>query len=261
MAIPCPANQYICTIVAAPVAAITPAGNGQFQVGQNGIRFNIEVSDPLNDPADPVNNAFGYQWVQLLQARRIKAVSDAPLNFAPGGTGLDNAYPYPRNANGAIANEWGGDAPSVGLFLLNGTVLAELDDRFAAAMYLLWDPSLNASGQLVPQCSASSTWARNQNNKLIVVSTVSACYPNSIPVPLGYVTWGYCGDAINTQTPQIDAGGNATGTWKIDCSEMLGAPPFAAGNPAYQSANGFNDFPAWISTVANTGNATPEVKK
>ena len=191
----------------------------------------------------------------------MKYLGDAALNPAPFGSGLDNAYPYPRNTNGAIADEWGYDAPAVGLqFTMGGVVqpLVEVDDRFAASMYLVWDPSLDVNGNVVQQCYASSLWAAGGTR---INSKVSTCYPYSIPVALGYVTWGYCGDAINTQTAQTNAQGQATGTWKLNCSESLGAPAFAAGSPSYQPANGYNSFPAWVSTVANTGVAAPKVKK
>jgi hypothetical protein len=121
--------------------------------------------------------------------------------------------------------------------------------------------SLFRHGPPAQQCSASSLWALNAQNRQIINSKVSTCYPYSIPVALGYVTWGYCGDAINTQTAQTNPQGQATGTWKLNCSEALGAPAFAAGNPSYQPANGYNSFPAWVSTVANTGVAAPKVKK
>ena len=60
----------------------------------------------------------------------------------------------------------------------------------------------------------------------------------SIPVPLGYVNWGFCGDAINTVPSQ----NTASQQWLLNCG---GPTPDA---PTVQSSS---SYPPWTTTKTN----------
>jgi len=98
-------------------------------------------------------------------------------------------------------------------------------------MYLMWDPALPSGCQ-----PASTTQAPNTH---LITSALSEC-KGSIPIPLGYVAWGFSGDAVNTMTNQ----GNGT-QWLLCC----GVP----GTPAVQSSS---SYPQWNYTVTNAANNT-----
>lgn len=108
------------------------------------------------------------------------------------GTGLDNTYPYPSNGGGSTIST--DDSPSIGLYS-NDT---EATVSFGAIMYFMW-----------------------QSNT-----------PNSIPVPLGSVSWQWTGDAVNNGSLwALNPNSNNTG-----------------------SSNGFvasNAYPEWSTHVTN----------
>jgi hypothetical protein len=80
------------------------------------------------------------------------------------------------------------DSPGAELDSANGDV----NDTFAATMYLLWTPGAN------PQCNSSGT-------------------PCVIPVPLSLVNWRFKGDAINTLDPS-----NTPEGWILGCRQTQG---------------------------------------
>jgi hypothetical protein len=148
------------------------------------------------------------------------------------GTGLDNVYPYavtsffPTTAN---------DSPSVGL-VFGSTTLYEVNANFQAQMYLMWDPSLNDDGSSATGCAATTFWNATFT---AFVSTPSNC-SGSIPVPLGSLTWGWCGTAINTL-------GEGATPWIVTCP--TGGVPDV--QPAYIPANGVSSYPTWSSVILN----------
>ena len=83
--------------------------------------------------------------------------------------------------------------------------IAEAVFAFSANMYVMWDPALPGSNQST--CAAASNVPRNgQSNP-----QPSTC-TGSIPVPLGYATWGFVGDTINTLNPNAAPTANTTGS-------------------------------------------------
>jgi hypothetical protein len=95
-----------------------------------------------------------------------------------------------------------------------------------------FSPAIPGPGQQT--CAPASTVQDANGN---ITSTASTC-TGSIPVPLGYVNWGFCGDAINT-VPSQNANNQQ---WILSC----GGPSPAT--PAVQSSS---SYPTWTSTVTN----------
>jgi hypothetical protein len=88
---------------------------------------------------------------------------------------LDTQYPY--NGTGGTNNNTARDQPLIQLI----SPYVSVSRAFSATMYLMWNPDL----------------------------------PSSIPVPLGFITWEFSGNAINTLFPQ---GVNPSSpTWGIAC--------------------------------------------
>lgn len=101
-------------------------------------------------------------------------------------------------------------------------------------MYLLWDPSLNASGQSTPGCAATETVKENGLPATPVPSTCTG----SIPAPLASITWGYCGGAINTLQTQTNGS-----TWILHCNPNVDNPLV----PTYQDAQSIATAPSWTT--------------
>jgi hypothetical protein len=253
-AVQCGQAQAICVYKMSPAAGVIyrPLSQAYF-VKDTGIYFSIATNPP---PGYPANNAAAYQWVQVVRQHSTTAVNDngrRNVGCNPATTtcaGLDNTYPYPLSPPLHAAY----DAPGAGLTIPGQ---AELDDVFGARMYLLWDPSLNASGVPNQGCAAaSSAWDPVSG---LVISTASTCMDAttgnyySIPVPIGYVDWGYCGDAINTFVDQPPPQGvNLTTTFKLNCAGQYGSPGAGPEDPVYTRANGTSSFPTWKGVVGNT---------
>jgi hypothetical protein len=62
-----------------------------------------------------------------------------------------------------------------------------------------------------------------------------------MPVPLGSVTWGYCGTAINTLSPEPN-------TWTLSCPQN-GAPDVTQ---VYTPVGGSASYPTWNSVYFNS---------
>ena len=153
----------------------------------------------------PAGNAGQYSWVQVVNSQQIKYLTSNQGTqnctlppFKPGFVGpvvpaLDRQYPYPPEGLSAS------DIPSYALSAQSGTY--QIGEQFNSASYtmiLQWNPQL----------------------------------ANSIPVPLGSVTWSYACDAANTLgNPQ----------WVSLCPSTPSVPtkaPFTAGGapPTWQGA-------------------------
>jgi hypothetical protein len=204
-----------------------------------GITFNLKANAPASVPG-------AFQWVQLIAGSfEIREVTNPPSSsytLCGGpcpGLYLDSVYPYPTLQPPNTI-----DDPGVGIGLAallpgtNITAMGEVAERFSATMYLMWDPALPGLGQAT--CAPASTIVANGR----YASAASTC-TGSIPVPLGFMNWGFYGDAINTLMPQPAPN---TTTWVLNnCS---GPNP---AQPAFQSSkpktDPYSGFPFW------TGNA------
>ncbi|MBT9332953.1 hypothetical protein [Paracidobacterium acidisoli] len=183
-----------------------------------------------NNATAPTGNAGAYQFIQILSPRLDIFLDSNGQATCPGSAGLDNTYPFP-STDGFATDEpgiplasscAGGDDPSQG----------EVSDAFGATMYLLWDPSLNASGVSTPGCAATETI---NDQGLPGTPKLSTC-TGSIPTPLASITWGYCGGAINTLMTQS----NGT-TWILQCNVNVDNPLV----PVYSDAESISTGPAW----------------
>jgi hypothetical protein len=162
--------------------------------GPIGIKFNPTYTVPTG-----YNN--NLQWVQLITNDVITlapATGEATLTCVPTskptattGTGLDTQYPYQRSASTQ-------DSPSTGL----SASYVEETRSFSATMYVMWDPALPSGCTLGSNCA-------------------------SIPVPIGYVTWGWSGDALYNGS-----------TWNLQSSSIT--------TPTYSQSG---SYPTWTSFV------------
>jgi len=146
---------------------------------------------------------------------------------APSVPLLDTAYPYPTSSTATSAQastpgelDLAVDTPRVPL---NGAY-GEIARNFSATMYLMWMPPEGAC------CSGPGC---------------------PIPVPLGIISCGYAGDAINTWSPQNNKGdGTSSNGWVIQ-SCTTPPLPYAEGNyqPSFVPAS---SFPSWSGVTTNT---------
>jgi hypothetical protein len=131
--------------------------------GPTGIAFNPTVTFPPGYTS-------GLQWVQLstgdtltltpVGAGAVKMCVNVTVPPTSTGMGLDTAYPFDRGPSTH-------DNPST---TLDSSQYKEETRSFSATMFLMWDPAL--PGGCIPSSSCTS-----------------------IPVPLGYVSWTWSGDA------------------------------------------------------------------
>jgi hypothetical protein len=211
-----------------------------------GILFHIAATDPEDSQT---SNPSAYQWVQLLapSTDRVLAAGIPPsASQEVQPAGLDNFYPYPQGDNTPDRGTYAGDSPGVEISYnrFNGytiTAIGEYQDSFQATMYLLWDPSLNADGVVTPGCAASRSYSAG-GDTTNTISQTSQC-SGSIPVPLASVTWGYCGNAIQTLQP---APANQNNGWIVSCSANS---PLT---PTYTDAESYGGFQTWTNLVKNT---------
>jgi hypothetical protein len=176
-----------------------------------------------------------FQWVQKITSRTTTLLSSPTINCANCviQDRLDNMYPYAITQGEPKEVV---DNPSYNLSF-PGTALAELNDNFRAQMYLMWDPSLNADGSQAPGCAASTVL---NPDGVSVTSATSKC-TGSIPVPLGSLTWGYCGTAINTLSDEPN-------TWILSCP----ANGAADVNQVYIPSSGTPSYPTWSVVYYNS---------
>jgi hypothetical protein len=224
---------------------------GHGEAGSAGITFTVSAQPPAGH-----NGSF--QFVQLITTDNYALLGDPAQNSGVSvtkgdrGTGLDNWYPYPVRFNTATGGPLNPlqsvDYPSQFFELFDRTPehnpmnanIVESALNFAARMYVMWDPALPGAGQT--NCTAATDVPVNNTTANPQPSTCAG----SIPIPLGYTTWGFGGCAIDTKNPQATATANATGTlngttWAVlTCSQ-----PTA---PAYQATT---TFPTWTTVVKN----------
>lgn len=189
--------------------------------GESGITFAAVASSP--NPAAPGS----YQWVQKIVYRQQQYMtpSNATCPTCFESNVLDNFYPYFGDLASPNTTE---DIPETDLQFStsSGNSLPyDVKDYFLAQMTLMWDPALNPDGSPTTSASdlfgcAASTVAQQNGT---VTSTISHCAGGSIPVPLGLITWGYCGEAINTfaQQPTVSQQPKTgTNTWLLGCLQV-----------------------------------------
>lgn len=245
----CSSTQTICAYADNPAAEIKFSGSTAM-LNMSGINFTVST---VNPDGYPTTNPSAFIWVQILTPGIDKARTASgivPYNCVPipnvsiCTTGLDNTYPYAISTDSLVDRQTG-DAPGIGLSQTEG----EAYELFQAQMYLLWDPSLGSSGEVVPGCSASSVW----NDAGTVITSTSSTCAGSIPVPLGSIAWGYCGDAINTLTTQQTSPTGVTTGFVINCSSLYGSVVGgAAGSPQFIPATGSSSFSTWTGVQMNT---------
>jgi hypothetical protein len=201
-----------------PSAFNAPAGS------QSGIVF--QAAAPGITPGS------SFWWVQLVQDT-ITVLSQngytTQYSTAPSIPLLDNAYPYQKTTTSAQAStpnelDLAVDVPAVQL----NSAYGEEARNFSATMYLMWMPPEGAC------CSGPGC---------------------PIPVPLGTITWGYAGDAINTWSPQNNKGdGTSSNGWVIQ-SCTTPPPPYVKGNyqPSFVPAS---SFPTWSGAATNNNLAS-----
>jgi hypothetical protein len=157
--------------------------------------------------------------VQLISNSQIGYLDSNGTTQEPPTMGLDLDFPFDLG-------DYAHDYPSIQL--LNE---GEGWRTFTATTYLMWDPGLPSGCQV-----AWSEQTRNSDGSIGGVSHPSQC--QSIPVPLGSVTWHWSGCAINTLVNQTEPDGS-TSTWLRSTSN--GCPKQTRGTP------GPAQFPTWTS--------------
>ena len=166
-----------------------------------GVQFTVSATPPSG-------NSDTYSWAQLISKNSFALQTNTgPLychsqNFdVDPNPALDNVYPY------AISN-YTDDNPSNGL----RSDFGEVARSFSAAMYALWTPSADT------RCPSAN-----------------AC---TIAIPLGYVSWHFTGDAINTLQTQP-----SLIMYVLNSQTKTPSPaPFTS----------TSSYPAWTQTLVNT---------
>ena len=178
-----------------------------------------------------------FLWVQLIDSRTRRYLTNPPTSDGVQSAGLDNWYPYVTLASGATTTN---DSPGVPLMAImqdgpgfpgEPVIPGEVADRLSAVMFLMWDPSLPGPGQST--CAAASTVMTGSPPP---VSTSSTCL-GSIPVPLAYARWGFGGCAINTLQGQT-----TSTTWVLYCGEKQPAEPQIVST---------SEYPTWTKVISN----------
>ena len=204
----------------------------------------------FNKAVAPPQTAGAFQWVQVLAPRTdriIDATTNGPCTAAPGG--LDNVYPF------SAAGDATSDGPPEGFFTSDmpaafltvnpctgaiDTGLGEINDSFHATMYLLWDPSLDSSGNAANGCAAHNQYTATGAAGTPTPSTCSG----SIPAPLASIYWGFCGGAINTLTTQSSTNTN----WILSCNMPSVNDP---STPIYADAESLTNAPKWTAVQSD----------
>ena len=147
-----------------------------------------------------------FAWTQIITTNVVDGT--APSGVVPlyQGIGLDTSDPYTPTATNPIFMT--ADAPGISL---TGTNLTTENLTFWATMYLLWSSNVD---------------------------------PNSINVPLGYVSWDITGTA--------DYSASATPPWSLDPVQV---PASATFSPSYDDGTSTHGLPTWSSIF----NSTPPV--
>jgi hypothetical protein len=166
-----------------------------------------------------------FWWIQLATANTLSVFDSNGLEqltaFSSNANEaeLDTTYPYVNTTStflSQIPQSIATDSPAAYLPSCTGGVKQTL----SATMYLLWNPTLPLGctpGVIGVDCT-------------------------SIPVPLGSVSWSYCGAAVNTLDPS-----QGTQGWIQGCTPLdVRVPTFQPSNPA----NDVNySYPVWKVTT------------
>jgi hypothetical protein len=162
----------------------------------------------------PPGNVGAFSWVQLVDSEQYEEIDHSgrwrciPESFASDpkhSPELDTRYP----ADTGLSTN---DNPAISL----DSTIGEMSRTLSATMYLMWTPNADS-----------------------LCTSGSAC---TIPVPLGYVNWNFCGDSINTLAQQS----NST-TWILNRQSETPSPaPFDASAPSPQ--NNYS-YPTWKTTL------------
>lgn len=118
----------------------------------------IVFNASLTQPQATQGTIIFVQYLNQFNYQYTTSPSCAPITLAPG---VDFAYPYDESQVGATTYSTN-DSPDIPLY----TNATEATASFNATMYLMWQPNLTS-------------------------------YP-VIPVPLGYITWYWSGDAVQS---------------------------------------------------------------
>jgi hypothetical protein len=170
--------------------------------GTPGIQFDATVNQSSTSGTQGT-----FLWVQLISNDSLSKLTQTGPSTC-SGSGLDTQYP----ADNGLSTD---DSPSNNMLATQ----SEKARNFSATMYLMWDPTLTGSGS----CKAATP------------SNASTC--TSIPVPLGFIKWGFTGDAISTLDASQGAG---SGGWQLACHNK-NAGSFTPSS-ASQNSNG---YPIW----------------
>jgi hypothetical protein len=194
------------------------------ELGNSGTNLGMTFQATATPPS---TNTGVFQWVQVWNSstQRYGTLPVVTPNTTYG-PGLDNWYPYKTDPGQPNTTN---DSPGMNLAAFDShdaqIPMGEGAESFVATMYLMWDPALPSG------CLTASTNPEGQ-------STPSHC--TSIPIPVGNVSWGFGGDAINSLTNQP----STSTTWILNggCS---------APNPAQPQPVTSTTFPQWNNAVHN----------
>jgi len=232
---------FTATPTATAVKVYNDGGAYWLECGNASTAYCIQFSATATPPSGGSSNA-SFQWVQLINSSTAKyRTTPSTANSVCLGSGatcpaLDNVYPYPTGAGQPNSTN---DSPGIELSVGGVTAFGEAAQTFTAKMFLLWDPAMLPYGQ-----SGSCTPAHTTENGNTFTPTGSTC-TGSIPVPVGYVVWGFGSDAINT-SDQV----NST-TWVGGCPAGSCGGPIPASPTVQKSSALFS----WTQSTANQGGA------
>jgi hypothetical protein len=182
------------------IVNVWPGNPPYLGFGKNGLSPGISF-DVTATGGSGAGSRSAFQFVQLITQSMWKYRSHDDPKVGGLRIGLDEGwYPYAttfNNANQAL------DFPNVDVTLDNDDAVAEVAVRFAARMYVLWDPAL-------PNGCTPATKVGGAE------ATVSYC-TDSIPIPLGHIAWGFSGDAIITGAPGTSGTSNQTSWIMLNC--------------------------------------------
>jgi hypothetical protein len=199
-------------------------GTPRMGLGKEGVPpYGIWMSASLTEPTNPLwnGNDYSLSWVQVFTGMTFRELDGDGTwtghfsgQISPSGQVygmvLDSIYPY-------VSSWTFYDDPQSDL------EDSEFSEKYATTVYLMWDPAIPYPGD------QSCNPARTVNG----VPSPSTCW--SIPVPLGHVSWGACGDGINALTPELDTSTN----WFLNCSSESGPTSFVQDTT----------YPSWQSTI------------
>jgi hypothetical protein len=183
----------------------------------------------------PQNSQGQYQWVQLINSdfqQYMQKAGPGPLtNAINGNPELDTTYPYgtqpyctPESTVSTtfVPCDTAEDSPLTPLIVQQG----EYSRSFNATMYLEW----------VPVADGACTAHNSSNN------------PCTIPAPLGSITWGWGGDAIDTLVQEVDSNKVPYQQWVVNTSQVNNTCP-SPNCAVPQPFQAGGSLPTWQNTI------------